>query len=69
MNSELPVSIDLVVMLLALGMADGAGIRTSGGKKKMNVVGILINSFDKEVFKQNVHSCRICLFWFLREGG
>lgn len=34
MNSELPVSIDLVVMLLALGMADGAGIRTSGGKKK-----------------------------------
>lgn len=45
-------------MLLALRMADGASKELEERKKKneikINVVGLLIYSFDKELFKPNI---------------
>ena len=32
------------------------------GKKKTNVVDQLINIFDEEFFKPNIHGCRKCRF-------
>lgn len=39
-------------------MEPAKNFSTEKNEIKINVVGLLINSFDKEFFKPNIHGCR-----------
>lgn len=52
-------------MLLALRMADGASKELQEKKKKINIIGLPIYSFDKDFYKPKKYSVRPQETWNL----